>query len=52
MELQGENTSNSAHLQALVESFNKYFPEETAPEQYEWLSNGTPLVTRPGGRIG
>lgn len=28
--------SVTTHLQALLEYFNKYFPDETAPEQYDW----------------
>ncbi len=33
------------HLQALLGHFNRYFPEETAPEQYDWIRS--PLtVTR------
>ncbi|XP_040582761.1 protein FAM200A-like [Lepeophtheirus salmonis] len=27
----------TAHLQSLLEHFNKYFPEETAPEKYDWI---------------
>lgn len=30
-------TSITTHLQALLEHFDKYFPEETAPEQYDWI---------------
>ncbi len=29
--------SITTHLQALLEHFNRYFPEETAPEQYDWI---------------
>ena len=29
--------SITAHLRALHERFKKYFPEETEPEQYDWI---------------
>ncbi len=29
--------SITTHLHALLEQFNRYFPEETAPEQYDWI---------------
>ncbi|KAI4829904.1 hypothetical protein KUCAC02_001564 [Chaenocephalus aceratus] len=29
--------SITTHLQALLEHFNKYFPEEAAPEKYDWI---------------
>lgn len=31
--------SITSHLRALLEHFNKYFPEETAPEQYDWITS-------------
>uniref|UniRef100_A0A3P8SK73 HAT C-terminal dimerisation domain-containing protein n=1 Tax=Amphiprion percula TaxID=161767 RepID=A0A3P8SK73_AMPPE len=27
----------TSHLQALLEHFNKFFPEEMAPEKYDWI---------------
>lgn len=37
--------SITTHLQALLEHFNKYFPEETAPEQYDWIRSPFTVTT-------
>ncbi|XP_034083391.1 protein FAM200A-like [Gymnodraco acuticeps] len=33
------------HLQALLEHFNKYFPEEAAPEKYDWIRSPFTVTT-------
>uniref|UniRef100_A0A8C6S835 HAT C-terminal dimerisation domain-containing protein n=1 Tax=Neogobius melanostomus TaxID=47308 RepID=A0A8C6S835_9GOBI len=38
-------TSITTHLQALLEYFDKYFPEETAPEQYDWIKSPFTVTT-------
>lgn len=37
--------SITTHLQALLEHFDKYFPEETAPEQYDWIRSPFTVTT-------
>ena len=37
--------SITAHLQALHERFHKYFPTETAPEQYDWIRSPFTVTT-------
>ena len=31
--------SITTHLLALLEHFDNYFPEKTAPEQYDWIKS-------------
>ncbi|XP_075333077.1 protein NLRC3-like [Odontesthes bonariensis] len=38
-------TSTTTHLQALLEHFDKYFPEETAPEQNDWIRSPFTVTT-------
>uniref|UniRef100_A0A3P8UDJ8 HAT C-terminal dimerisation domain-containing protein n=1 Tax=Amphiprion percula TaxID=161767 RepID=A0A3P8UDJ8_AMPPE len=35
----------TSHLQALLEHFNKFFPEEMAPEKYDWIRSPFTVVT-------
>ncbi|KAJ3607723.1 hypothetical protein NHX12_024774 [Muraenolepis orangiensis] len=37
--------SITTHLQALLEHFNKHFPEETAPEIYDWMRSPFNVTT-------
>ena len=37
--------SITTYLQALLEHFDKYFPKETAPEQYDWIRSPFTVTT-------
>lgn len=37
--------SITTHLQALLECFNKFFPEETAPEKHDWIRSPLTVTT-------
>ncbi|KAJ4934286.1 hypothetical protein JOQ06_007085 [Pogonophryne albipinna] len=37
--------SITTHQQALLEHFNKYFPEEAAPEKYDWIRSPFSVTT-------
>ncbi|CAL9693994.1 unnamed protein product [Knipowitschia caucasica] len=37
--------SITTHLHALLEHFDKYFSEDTAPEQYDWIRSPFTVTT-------